>query len=101
MRKKQKLFQRNQINIFVLNGLILKATKVRGVFDKDPEVFADALHLPEVSFDHAIEQKLRVMDATALSMCRDNNLPIVIFSLREQGNLRRVVLGEKIGSRVS
>jgi uridylate kinase len=80
--------------------VILKATKVSGVYDKDPEVHPDAVLLPKVSFDQAIEKKLRVMDATALSMCRDNNLPIVVFSLLETGNMRRVVMGEEIGSRV-
>jgi uridylate kinase len=80
--------------------VILKATNVDGVYDKDPKKHADAVHIPKVSFDEALQKRLRVMDATALSLCRDNDLPIIVFGLKEEGNLRRVVLGEEIGSRV-
>jgi uridylate kinase len=80
--------------------VLLKATKVDGVYDRDPMEHADAERYEQLSFDEAIQKKLRVMDATALSLCRDNSLPVVVFSLKEEGNLRRVVLGEEIGSRV-
>jgi len=80
--------------------VILKATSVDGVYDKDPKKHRDAVRIPKVTFDEALQKRLRVMDATALSLCRDNDLPIVVFSLQEEGNLRRVVLGEEIGSRV-
>ena len=81
--------------------VILKATKVDGVYDKDPMKHADAKHLREVSFDLAISDRLRVMDATALSMCRDNELPIIVFNLHKHGNIRKAVLGAAVGSRVS
>jgi len=80
--------------------VILKATNVDGVYDKDPKKHEDAVLIPKVTFDEALQKRLRVMDATALSLCRDNDLPIIVFSLEEEGNLRRVALGEEIGSRV-
>lgn len=80
--------------------VILKATKVEGVFDKDPEVHADAVRLNTVSFDRALAERLRVMDSTAVSMCRDNDLPIVVFNIRRTGNIKRAATGQKVGSRV-
>ena len=79
-------------------GVLLKATKVDGVYDKDPNEFDDARRYSRVSFDDAIRHELRVMDATAFTLCRDNNLPIVVFNLRKQGNIRRVITGETIGT---
>jgi len=78
--------------------VLLKATKVDGVYDKDPHKFDDAQRYARVSFDAAIREELRIMDATAFTLCRDNNLPIVVFNLRKQGNIRRVVSGESIGT---
>jgi uridylate kinase len=77
---------------------ILKATKVDGVYDKDPEKHADAERYTEISYDEALKKKLRVMDMTAFAMCRDNHLPIVVFDFFTQGNLKKVVLGQKIGT---
>ena len=77
---------------------VLKGTKVDGIYDKDPVQHADAVKIEEVSYAEVIENQLRVMDATAVTLCRENNIPIIVFKLLEQGNLKRVVCGEKIGS---
>jgi len=77
---------------------ILKATKVDGVYNKDPKKHKDAKRFSEVSYDEAIREKLAVMDMTAFAMCRDNNIPIVIFDFFSRGNLKKVVLGKKIGT---
>ena len=78
--------------------IILKATKVDGVFTSDPTIDPTATRLDSISHLQVLEQQLKVMDATAISLCMDNKLPIVVFNLRKAGNIRRVVLGEKIGS---
>lgn len=80
---------------------ILKATKVDGVYDADPMVVKDAKMFQTISYLDVLSKGLKVMDATAISLCRDNNLPIIIFNLNNRGNIRRVVLGEKVGSLVS
>ena len=79
---------------------LLKGTKVDGVYTSDPRKDPDAKFLERVTFDEALTQNLGVMDATALSLCRDNNMPIVIYNLSREGNTRRVLLGERIGTRV-
>ena len=81
--------------------VILKATKVDGIYDADPMVVKDAKKSVEISYMDVLKQGLRVMDLTAISLCKDNNLPIVVFSLNERGNIKKVVTGEKIGSLVS
>ena len=80
---------------------ILKATKVDGIYDADPMKVADANKFEQISYFEVLKQGLRVMDATAISLCRENNLPIVIFNLNGRGNIRRVVLGERVGSLVT
>jgi len=80
--------------------VILKATKVDGVYDADPAKVAEARLMPELDYLDVISQDLGVMDFTAITMCRDNNLPIVVFNLNVHGNMRRIALGEKIGSLV-
>jgi len=80
---------------------ILKATKVDGIYDADPMLVKDAVMFTEISYMDVLRKGLRVMDATAISLCRENNLPIIIFNLNNHGNIRRVVTGEKIGSLVS
>jgi len=80
---------------------ILKATKVDGIYDADPVIVKDAKMFPSISYLDILQRGLKVMDATAISLCRDNNLPIVVFNLNQHGNIRRVVLGEKVGSLVS
>ncbi len=81
--------------------VILKATKVDGIYDADPVVVKDAKMFDEISYLDIMKKGLKVMDLTAISLCRDNNLPIIIFNLNRHGNIRRVVTGEKIGSLVS
>jgi len=78
--------------------VIMKATRVDGVYDADPEKVREARKLPEVTYLDAIQQRLGVMDTTALSLCMDNHLPIIVFNIKEKGNIARVILGEKIGS---
>jgi uridylate kinase len=80
---------------------ILKATKVNGIYDADPVLVKDATMFDNISYLEILSRGLKVMDATAISLCRDNNLPIVIFNLNQYGNIRRVVLGEKVGSLVT
>ncbi|HEX3552506.1 MAG TPA: UMP kinase [Thermoanaerobaculia bacterium] len=80
--------------------VLLKATKVDGLYDSDPEKNPDAVLLPEVTYQEVLEKNLQVMDTAAISLCRDNGIPIVIFDLMTSGNVRRVVCGERIGSLV-
>lgn len=78
--------------------VILKATKVDGVFDMDPVAHPEARKLEEVRYMEVLERDLRVLDATAVSLVKDTQIPIVIFNLRVKGNIRRVVLGQKVGT---
>lgn len=80
--------------------IMLKATKVDGVYTDDPKTNPDAMRYKTVSFDEAINKNLKVMDATALTLCRDNQLPISVFSIFKQGALKRVVMGEDEGTKV-
>jgi len=82
-------------------GAVLKATNVDGVYDKDPKQYDDALRFTTLDYDYCLEHKLGVMDMTAFALCAENDLPIVVFSVREPGNIRRVVFGEEIGTIVS
>jgi uridylate kinase len=81
--------------------VFLKGTKVDGIYTADPMVDPSATKFSEISYLQVLEQRLAVMDATAISLCMDNKLPIVVFDLREAGNIRRVVLGDPIGTTVS
>jgi len=80
---------------------ILKATKVDGIYDADPMKVKHAKKYSTLTYMDVLKQGLKVMDSTAISLCKDNNLPIIVFNLNQHGNIRRVVLGEKIGSLVS
>jgi uridylate kinase len=80
--------------------ILLKATKVDGVYDKDPKKFPDAIRYDEVSFVDALKQRLNVMDSTAFSLCLDNNVPILVFDLNDEHAIRRAVTGKKIGTLV-
>ena len=80
--------------------VILKATNVDGVYDKDPKTSSDAKMYDTLTLQEAIEKNLKVMDQAALSLCRDQGLPIVVFNFSTKGNLLRVVQGEKVGTRV-
>jgi uridylate kinase len=81
--------------------VLLKGTRVDGVYTSDPEKDIDAVKFETISFEEVISKRLKVMDSTAFTMCRDNNLPIVVFDMNEQGNLKKVVEGETIGTLVS
>ncbi|HYA28423.1 MAG TPA: UMP kinase [Acidobacteriota bacterium] len=81
--------------------VILKATKVDGVFDADPFKFAGATKFEKLTYIEVLNRELKVMDSTAISLCMDNNLPIIVFNLMEKGNIKRVVSGEAIGTIVS
>jgi uridylate kinase len=81
--------------------VILKGTKVDGIYSADPKLHPEATKFPTISYLQVLERQLKVMDATAIALCMDNKLPIVVFDLREPGNIRRVLLGEPIGTTVS
>lgn len=81
--------------------VILKATKVNGIYDADPAKVKDAKMYSQISYIDVLTQGLGVMDTTAISLCMDNQVPIIVFNIREKGNIKRVVLGEKVGSLVS
>ncbi|MBI2820643.1 MAG: UMP kinase [Acidobacteria bacterium] len=78
--------------------VILKATKVDGIYDSDPVINKDATFFRELTYFQVLEKGLKVMDATAISLCMDNQLPIIIFNLKRRGNIRRAIMGEQIGS---
>jgi uridylate kinase len=80
--------------------VILKATKVEGIYDADPVKVATAKMYDEISYMDVLTQNLGVMDSTAISLCKDNNVPIIVFNMKTKGNIRRVIEGEKIGSLV-
>lgn len=81
--------------------VLLKGTKVDGVYSSDPEKNPDATRYERVSFHEVINKELLVMDQTAFTLCKENKLPIIVFSIKERGNLQRIVNGEKIGTIVS
>lgn len=80
--------------------VILKGTRVDGVYDSDPEKNKEAFRFEKITYLDVVKKGLNVMDMTAVTLCMDNKLPIVVFNLKTQGNLRRLVLGENVGTRV-
>jgi uridylate kinase len=80
--------------------VILKATKVDGVYDADPMVNPRARKYDELTYLDVLKKQLKVMDATAISLCMDHQIPIIVFNLKKKGNIRRVILGEKVGTKV-
>ncbi len=78
--------------------VLLKASRVDGIYDSDPETNPKAKKLEEISYIDVIAQSLAVMDSTAVSLCRDHSLPIIVFDMAVEGNIRRAVMGEKVGS---
>ncbi len=79
-------------------NVILKATKVEGIFDKDPMKYPDASFYENISYIDVLSKNLKVMDSTAISLCRDNGLPIVVFNLKSKGNIKKIVCGHRIGT---
>lgn len=80
--------------------LILKATKVDGVYDKDPMKHKDAVRFKELTYMEVLQKELKIMDATAISLCMQGNIPIIVFNLFERGNIKKVIMGEEIGTKV-
>ncbi len=78
--------------------ILMKATKVDGVYDRDPKIDPSAQKFDEITFDEVIQRNLKVMDATAFSLARDHHLPILVFNLFKSGNVKRALLGEKVGT---
>ncbi|NPA52031.1 MAG: UMP kinase [Aquificae bacterium] len=81
--------------------VLLKGTKVDGIYDKDPEKYPDAKLLKKISYMDALNKGIKVMDHTAITLCKENNLPIIVFNIKKPGNLKKIVLGEDIGSLVN
>jgi uridylate kinase len=81
--------------------VILKATKVDGIYDKDPKKHADAVRYSRVSYSEALQKQLRVMDQTAFALCQENKMPIIVFDLFKKNNIRHVVLGRRVGTLVT
>ena len=80
---------------------ILKATKVDGIYDSDPQKNPDAKKFDSITFSDALQRRLQVMDSTAFSLCLDNKMPIVVFNIGDSGNIKRAVLGEPVGTLVT
>ena len=81
--------------------IVLKGTKVDGVYDKDPFVFSDAIKYSNVSFSKVLNDDLRVMDLTAITLCKENNLPIQVFNIKKTGTLKKLMFGEKVGTLIT
>ncbi len=80
--------------------ILLKATKVNGLYDADPELNPDARFIKTISYMEVLERQLKVMDVTAISLAMDNQLPLMVFNLKEKGNIKKVVCGENIGTTI-
>ncbi|MBS9775980.1 MAG: UMP kinase [Fusobacterium sp.] len=80
--------------------VVIKATNVDGVYDKDPNKFDDAKKYEQVSYNEVLAKHLKIMDATAISLCRENKIPIIVFNSLIEGNLKKVIMGENIGTTV-
>ena len=80
---------------------LIKATNVDGVYDKDPNKFVDATKIDEISYMDVLNQNIKVMDSTAMTLCMDNDIPIVVFDINKKGNLKKVIDGKRIGTVVS
>ncbi|BAU23079.1 uridylate kinase [Caldimicrobium thiodismutans] len=78
--------------------ILMKATKVDGVYDRDPKLHPEAQKFEEITFNEVIQKNLRVMDATAFSLARDNHLPILVFNLFQRGNIKKALFGERVGT---
>ena len=81
--------------------LLIKATKVEGVYSDDPKKNPDAVLFDELSYDQVLTQNLRIMDHSAITLCRDNNIPIIVLNIFEKGNISKALCGEKIGTKIS
>lgn len=80
--------------------VILKATKVDGIYDKDPDIYSDAKRIYDISYIEVLNKGLKVMDSTAISLCMDNKMPIIVFNVNQEGALKDIVMGSKVGTLV-
>lgn len=83
------------------SNLLIKATKVQGVYNDDPKTNPDAELFEELSYDDVLEKKLRVMDHAAISLCRDNNIPIIVLNIFERGNIAKAICGQQVGTKIT
>jgi uridylate kinase len=83
------------------SDVILKGTRVDGVYDSDPEKNSNAIKFDTLTFDQAYDKQLKIMDMTAFTLCKENEIPVVVFDMNNSGNLKKVILGEKIGTLVT
>ena len=83
------------------SDVILKGTRVDGVYDSDPETNSDAVKFDTLTFDQAYDKQLKIMDMTAFTLCKENEIPVVVFDMNISGNLKKVILGDKIGTLVT
>lgn len=81
--------------------IILKGTRVDGVYDSDPEKNSKAKRFSRITYDEVMRQKLQVMDLTAITLCRENNLPIIVFDMNVKGNLKKIIFGKKVGTLIN
>jgi uridylate kinase len=81
-------------------GLLIKATKVQGVYSDDPEKNPDAQFFEQLTYDQVLEKKLRIMDHSAITLCRDNNIPIIVLNIFEKGNITKAICGEPVGTKI-
>lgn len=81
--------------------ILIKATKVDGVFNKDPMKYKDAIKYNKISYDEVLRENLRIMDLTAITLCKENNLPIRVFDIKQSGHLKDIVMGVNLGTLVS
>jgi isopentenyl phosphate kinase len=89
------------IEINRLTDVALKATKVNGIYDKDPHKHSDAKKFTKLTYMEILNRRLKVMDSTAISLCMDNGIPIIVFDLMKHGNIKRAVLGQNVGTFVN
>lgn len=87
--------------IEIESDVVLKGTRVDGIYDSDPEKNHAAVHFPTLSYADVLQRDLKVMDLTAITLCKENKLPLVVFNMNKQGNLKRLLLGEQVGSLVT
>jgi uridylate kinase len=85
-------------SIEIKADVLLKGTRVDGVYDKDPEKYKDAVKYKDISFEQAYEKKLHIMDLTAFTLCKENNMPIIVFDMNKKDNLKKIIVGENIGT---
>jgi uridylate kinase len=87
--------------IEIESDVVLKGTRVDGIYDSDPEKNRSAVHFPVLSYADVLQRDLKVMDLTAITLCKENKLPLIVFNMNKKGNLKRLLAGEQVGSLVT